>query len=171
MSKFRNYALAGAFGLAFIASAMQISFNDGKATPSVPKAIASADEIEQAIPEPVQQQSTTIADHQVAACKAAIALMNDRDVATFSGRSLDANTVHVEWRRPDDGKIWQARCRPVGDDGLRWAAFNAFGDGQQGRWRDEDTIEAKIEGDRLYVTLRQLGLSEKRADYNLTDLG
>lgn len=109
-------------------------------------------------------------DEQLAGCKAALALMNDRDVSIFSGHRLDRDTVHVKWRRPDDGKQWEARCQKAGGNSLRWAAYNAFGDGRQGRWRDEDTITTEVEGGQITVELTQLGLGSKRASYALSEL-
>lgn len=62
MSKFRNYALVGALGLAAVASAMQINFNDGKASEPAPKAIASLDEAEQpeSASESASERSTAV---------------------------------------------------------------------------------------------------------------
>lgn len=59
MSKFRNYALVGAFGLAVVASGMQITFNDGKDSPPTLKAIAIADEPERLVPEPGSEEAGT----------------------------------------------------------------------------------------------------------------
>jgi hypothetical protein len=110
-------------------------------------------------------------DAQIAGCKVALALMNDREVALFSGHRLDRDTVHVTWRSPDDGRLWEARCEKAGENGLRWAAYNAFGDGQQGRWRDEDTITTTVDGARIEVRLTQPGVGEKRASLDLNELG
>lgn len=107
---------------------------------------------------------------QIAACKIALALMNDRDVTTFSGESAGLHTVKVEWRSPDDGRRWQAVCEKTGKSSLRWAAYNAFGDGQQGRWRTEDTIRMKVNGDRITVTVKQPGWPEKSGSYHLDEL-
>lgn len=107
---------------------------------------------------------------QIAACKIALALMNDRDVTTFSGESAGLDTVQVEWRSPDDGRRWQAVCEKTGKSSLRWAAYNAFGDGQQGRWRTEDTIRMKVDGDRITVSVKQPGWPEKSGSYRLDEL-
>lgn len=117
-----------------------------------------------------ESETGSATDEQIAGCKAALALMNGRDVSIFAGRRLDRDTVHVEWRSPDDGKLWEARCAKAGNNALRWAAYNAFGDGQQGRWRNEDTIKTEVEGGRIVVRLTQPGLGEKRASYNLSEL-
>lgn len=114
--------------------------------------------------------SGSLADHIVAACKGTLALMNGRDVTTFSGRKIDDRTAHVSWRSPDDGKLWQARCEMIGTNRLRWAAYNAFGDGKQGRWRDEDAIEVRVDGDLLRINLKESGLSERRSNYALSEL-
>ncbi|WP_298336396.1 hypothetical protein [uncultured Erythrobacter sp.] len=60
MSKFRNYVLVGAFGLAAVASAMQITFNDGNASASASKAMASVNEVQQPEPAPIEQQTTQL---------------------------------------------------------------------------------------------------------------
>src|SRR3546814_6137623 len=68
-----------------------------------------------------------------------------------SDLKLGDGMIHVSYRRPDDGKRWEARCEMVGDNQLRWAAFNAFGDGQMGRWRSEDRIDISIADGKMKV--------------------
>src|SRR3546814_6116165 len=76
-----------------------------------------------------------------------------------SDLKLGDGMIHVSYRRPDDGKRWEARCEMVGDNQLRWAAFNAFGDGQMGRWRSEDRIDISIADGKMKVDVSQSGTS------------
>jgi hypothetical protein len=109
-------------------------------------------------------------DYPIESCKAAIALIMDRDPKSISGKKLANGLVHVSYKRPEDGKRWQARCELIDDDHIRWAAFDAFGDGQQGRWRDEDSIQASIEDGRLQINLDQSGVIQKHESYDLSAL-
>lgn len=132
---------------------------------------AGTDEVEtNAAPESMAQtEMLPIGEHSVAACRASLALMNGRDVNIVEGEAIDGGMVHVKWRSPD-GKRWQARCIMVDDHHMHWAAFDAFGRGEQGRWRTEDSLRAWIEGDRLFLRLEQMGVDAKTADYDLAEL-
>ncbi|HEY6815462.1 MAG TPA: hypothetical protein VI168_07985 [Croceibacterium sp.] len=131
-------------------------------------AVASAAPSEAAAP--ASDEPSEPFAYSVEACKGAIALMNDRDPTTFDGRKLPDGLVHVTWRSPDDGKRWQARCEMIDNDHLRWAAFDAFGDGQQGRWRSEDTIAVSVENGSLHIDLNQSGVIQKQESYALSGL-
>src|SRR3546814_1611190 len=48
--------------------------------------------------------------YPVQSCKAAIAVIMGRDPKTMNGRKLGDGMIHVSYRRPDDGKRWEARC-------------------------------------------------------------
>lgn len=153
--------------------------SEGKLTPQARSAASSTENSEISAPaEESQEMSPVVAAalkaspkaQQIAGCKIALALMNDRDVSTFSGESAGLNTVHVKWRSPDDGKLWEARCEKTGEGRLQWAAYNAFGDGEQGRWRTEDSIRMVVEGDRITVTVKQPGWPEKRDSRLLDEL-
>ncbi len=93
--------------------------------------------------------------YPIESCKAAIAVMNNVKPKIMKGEKLEENLYHVKYNRPSDGKLWQWRCKVVGDTKLQWAAFDAFGDGEQGRWRDEDEIVVGLKGDKLTVWLNQ----------------
>jgi hypothetical protein len=108
--------------------------------------------------------------HTVEACKGAIAIMMGRDPATMRGKLLEDGVAHVSYRRPDDNKLWQSRCEMIDTNHLRWAAFDAFGDGQQGRWRDEDKITVTIEGKQLKIEIAQDGMDAQTKSYPLSDL-
>lgn len=119
---------------------------------------------------PTSSVGAALPDHIVEACKASIALMNDRDPTTFTGHKIASGTAHVSWRSRDDNKRWQARCEAIDDNRLRWAAFNAFGDGKQGRWRSEDTIEVSVDNSSLRINLNQSGAIRKQKSYPLSAL-
>lgn len=109
--------------------------------------------------------------YAVEACKAAIAAINGRDPATMKGKKLADDLVHVSYIRPDDGKRWQSRCRIDDANHLTWAQFDAFGDGQQGRWRTEDTVEFSVEGKSLHVKVSTEGELMSDETYPLSKLG
>lgn len=109
--------------------------------------------------------------YAVEACKAAIAALNGRDPATMKGKKLADDLVHVSYIRPDDGKRWQSRCRIDDANHLTWAQFDAFGDGQQGRWRTEDTVEFSVEGKSLHVKVSTEGELISDETYPLSKLG
>ncbi|GAA0659468.1 hypothetical protein GCM10009102_04900 [Sphingomonas insulae] len=117
--------------------------------------------------------ATTVAattPYAVEACKAAIAALNGRDPATMKGKKLADDLVHVSYIRPDDGKRWQSRCRIDDANHLTWAQFDAFGDGQQGRWRTEDTVEFSVEGKSLHVKVSTEGELMSDETYPLSKL-
>lgn len=109
-------------------------------------------------------------DYPIESCKAAIALIMDRDPKSISGKKHTGGLVHVSYKRPEDGKRWQARCELIDNGHLRWAAFDAFGDGQQGRWRDEDSIQALVKDGQLQIDLDQSGVIKKQRSYALSEL-
>ncbi|HOB12843.1 MAG TPA: hypothetical protein PKN09_01215 [Novosphingobium sp.] len=111
-----------------------------------------------------------LASHVVEACKATMAVMNSRDATTFTGHLINDTTAHVSWVRPDDGKRWQARCEVIDENHIRWAAFDAFGDGKQGRWRDEDRIEVLVRDAAISISLEQSGLGERTETFPLSKL-
>src|SRR3546814_9677279 len=117
---------------------------------------------------PVAKSTDKLASaYPIESCKAAIALIMDRDPKIIQGRKLADGQVHVSYRRPDDGKKWEARCEMVDDSHLQWAAFNAFGDGQMGRWRTEDRIEIKVSDGQLQVDVDQSGVMKKNESFSI----
>ncbi|GAA0456635.1 MULTISPECIES: hypothetical protein [Sphingomonas] len=108
--------------------------------------------------------------YAIEACKAAVAALNGRDPATMKGKKLTDDLVHVSYIRPDDGKRWQSRCRIDDANHLTWAQFDAFGDGQQGRWRTEDTVGFSVEGKNLHVKVSTEGELMSDETYPLSKL-
>lgn len=126
-------------------------------------------------PEPAAPKApaTFAQKNPLAACQAAVAVMNSQSPRIIRGHITPDGLAHVEYRRPDDGKRWQWRCR-IEPDGkhLTWAAFDAFGDGTQGRWRTEDEIIVDVDDrnpKKIEAWLNQAG--EARSDsFDRTDL-
>lgn len=108
--------------------------------------------------------------YPVEACKAAIAAINGREPSTMKGSKIDGGLIHVSYVRPDDGKRWQSRCRIDDANHLTWAAFDAFGDGQQGRWRDEDTVEFTVSNQKMHITVSESGETISDDTYSMTEL-
>ena len=160
----------GIWGGITVVVAGLLAFDDG--TERSPEANASGLRLSpvsaEVVPDPVEQSQPFA--YPVEACKAAIALMNDRDPSSMQGSTMPDGLAHVTWRSPDDGKRWQARCEMIGNDKLRWAAFDAFGDGQQGRWRSEDSVKVSVSEGRLHVNLDQSGVVKKQESYQLSTL-
>ena len=119
---------------------------------------------------PAQQEAFSgPVKHQLEACKAAIAVIMGRDPKTMSGKMIDGDIAHISYVRQDDGKRWQNRCRADSPSKLTWAAFDAFGDGRQGRWRTEESISFDVKADRLTVTVDQFGEPQSET-FKLSDL-
>lgn len=81
-------------------------------------------------------------------CRAGIAAVFGRDPKTMSARSLPDDLTRVEYRRPDDNKLWKSDCRIDGDR-IVWRGVDAFGDNGPGRWRNgpaDEILTFKLEG-------------------------
>lgn len=171
MGKFAKILMLGTLAMIVgINMLAMIGSNEG-ADAAAPTAVAkeSAIDVSPAIsPSPTVRSPLT--ENLVAACKVSLALMNSRDPESFTGLKIDEVTVHVAWVRPDDGKRWQARCEVIDDTHIRWAAFDAFGDGTQGRWRDEDRIQVTIQDGSISISLDQSGVEMRSKVYPLSKL-
>lgn len=66
-------------------------------------------------------------------CRAAVAVQMGRSPSIIKVARNSANFVRVQYRRPDDGKIWKLDCRFEGNVVL-WRGVDASG---PGRWRDK----------------------------------
>jgi len=125
---------------------------------------------EVASPSPSRPTVAATTPYPVEACKAAIATIMGRNPSTMKGRKIEGGLIHVSYIRPDDGKRWQARCRINDANHLSWAQFDAFGDGQQGRWRDEDNIEFEVKGKSIHVRNSEGGELISEETYPLAKL-
>ncbi|UZK70767.1 hypothetical protein OKW76_07025 [Sphingomonas sp. S1-29] len=113
---------------------------------------------EPAVERVVELPDTFVTQNPLGACKALIAVVNGRDPGTMTAKKLEDNLFHVSYRRPDDGKRWQSRCQITPDgQSMQWAQFDAFDDGQQGRWRTEDVATYTVEGSSLTVSVDMMG--------------
>lgn len=84
---------------------------------------------------------------QARICRAAIGAVMGRDPRIIKVDKEDAGIVHVSYARPDDGTIWEQRCRLEGARVL-WAT-------RTGRWRDDpqdETITYAVNGQTLSIT-------------------
>jgi hypothetical protein len=88
------------------------------------------------------------ADERSMICRAGVAAVFGRDPKTMTVRDLGGDVTRVEYRRPDDHKVWKSDCR-IDDDRIVWRGVDAFGDNGPGRWRngpDDETLTFKIDG-------------------------
>lgn len=166
MSDVIKWALAGTFGSIVAITALQMVFKEDGGQ----RAVFVKQATDKTVIASTKADSSPLSSHLVQACKATLAVMNSHDAKIFKGYSFDDVTAHVSWVRPDDGKRWQARCEMVDDNHIRWAAFDAFGDGKQGRWRDEDSIEVTIKADAVVIELQQAGMELSQKSFKLREL-
>lgn len=88
------------------------------------------------------------ADQRSMICRAGIAAVFGREPKTMTARDLGDDVTRVEYRRPDDHKLWKSDCRIAGDR-IVWRGVDAFGDNGPGRWRDgpdDESLTFKIDG-------------------------
>lgn len=68
-------------------------------------------------------------------CKAGIAILMGRDPKTMTTTPQPDGLTRVQYRRPDDNKLWKTDCRIDGNRFL-WRGIDSFGNDGPGRWRD-----------------------------------
>lgn len=85
-------------------------------------------------------------------CRAAIATVMGRDPSVIRVIGSQSGIVDVRYTR-DDGTIWTNRCR-VEAGRVTWAAVE---NNRPGRWRTEDSITYRIEGDEITITESMMG--------------
>ncbi len=73
-------------------------------------------------------------------CKAGIAIMMGRDPKTMTATPQGGGLTRIQYRRPDDNKVWKTDCRIDGDR-FMWRGVDSFGDDGPGRWRDSPEDE------------------------------
>lgn len=61
-------------------------------------------------------------------CRATIGAEMGRDPAIIKVLKTEQGIIHVGYKRPDDGTVWNQRCRLDGEK-ITWAT-------ETGRWRD-----------------------------------
>ncbi len=95
----------------------------------------------------VQRETVVIADADKGrACRAIIAGLNGRDPGIIRVISSEGDQYRVRYTR-DDGTVWTNDCI-VGNGTAQWRMVE---NGQPGRWRNEDTINFTIEGEKIDV--------------------
>lgn len=88
------------------------------------------------------------ADQRSMICRAGIAAVFGRDPKAMTVRDLGGDVTRVEYRRPDDHKLWKSDCR-IDADRIVWRGVDAFGGNGPGRWRDgpdDESLTFKIDG-------------------------
>lgn len=68
-------------------------------------------------------------------CRAGIAAVMGRDPKTMKASKTSDDIIRIQYRRPDDGKLWKSECKLVGDR-IVWRGVDSFGNDGPGRWRD-----------------------------------
>jgi hypothetical protein len=66
-------------------------------------------------------------------CRATIGAVMGRDPRIIKVSSVDLGIIHVSYLRPDDGTLWEQRCRIDGQK-VVWAT-------KSGRWREDPMDE------------------------------
>lgn len=86
-------------------------------------------------------------------CRAGIAKVMGRDPATMKATDKGKGITAIQYRRPDDNKLWKSECRLEGDR-IIWRGVDSFGNDGPGRWRDlpeDGTLTFALEGKRVTV--------------------
>jgi hypothetical protein len=101
-------------------------------------------------PESKAAQAANFDQQQI--CRATIGAVMGRDPKIIKVSSVDSGIVHVSYSRPDDGTLWEQRCRFEGQKVI-WAT-------KAGRWRELPVDEVIT----YSVTGASLTISQKFAD-------
>lgn len=80
------------------------------------------------------------------ACRAIIASLNGRQPDIIRVISHEGDQYRVRYTR-DDGTVWTNDCI-VGNGNAQWRMVE---NGQPGRWRNEDTINFTVDGEKIDV--------------------
>lgn len=87
-------------------------------------------------------------------CKAGIAILMGRDPKTMTATPQGGGLTRIQYRRPDDNKLWKTDCRIDGSR-FMWRGVDSFGDDGPGRWRDsadDEVITFAINGKKVTMT-------------------
>jgi hypothetical protein len=85
-------------------------------------------------------------------CRAAIGAVMGRDPKIIKVTKIDSGIIHMSYSRPDDGTIWEQRCR-IEDQKVIWAT-------KSGRWREHPLDEVITHA----VTRTSVTISQKFTD-------
>ncbi len=87
-------------------------------------------------------------------CKAGIAIMMGRDPKTMTAKPQGGGVTRIQYRRPDDNKLWKMDCRIDGNR-FMWRGVDSFGNDGPGRWRnspEDEVINFSISGKVITMT-------------------
>jgi len=87
-------------------------------------------------------------------CRAGIAKVMGRDPKTMKATDKGQGITAVQYRRPDDNKLWKSECKLEGNR-IVWRGVDSFGNDGPGRWRDrpdDGTLTFDVKGKRITVT-------------------
>ncbi len=147
--------LVGAFLLGFSSLAViaTIAINTRSPSPT-PTSVQAAAATETALPAPPLPTATYTAAQRAVICRAAIAKMMGHDLGIMNGKPRPGGLVRVQYRRPDDNKLWQSDCRLIGNQ-IIWRGVNSFNNRRIERWRDrpeDGTLKFSRLGKTLIIT-------------------
>jgi len=98
-------------------------------------------------------------------CRAAIGAIMARDPYIISTDYVEGKVVYTSYHRPDDGTLWQNKCKLEGHTVL-WGRAS-------GRWRlhpDDPKISFRVKGDTLSITERFTSGSRRTKRYTYSQL-
>lgn len=84
-------------------------------------------------------------------CRARIAAVMGRDPKTMKATKAADDLIRIQYRRPDDGKLWKSECKLVGNR-IVWRGVDSFGNDGPGRWRDgpdDEALTFEIDGNTV----------------------
>jgi hypothetical protein len=87
-------------------------------------------------------------------CRAGIAAEFGRSPKIMKASEVEEGLTRVEYRRPDDDKLWKSDCRIEGNR-IVWRTVDAFSGSGPGRWRtsaEDDVLTFTIEGKSVTTT-------------------
>lgn len=100
-------------------------------------------------------------------CRATISMIMGRPISIIRVDSLSARLAHVSYTRPDDGGLWQQKCKTDGNH-VVWGA-------PDGRWRDMYDWEERMifsfkeQGERLVINQRHPDGSGQTQEFHWTE--
>ena len=98
-------------------------------------------------------------------CRAAIGALMGRDPNIIKVSKVESGIVHVRYSRPDDGTVWEQRCRIEGQK-IVWAT-------ESGRWREhpmDEVITYAVAGTSVTIGQRYTDGSTVTKSYKAAEL-
>nr|WP_052814195.1 hypothetical protein [Sphingomonas melonis] len=122
--------ILGIIGITFLATTR--CSQPTEVVPSVTTAESTA--VPDMLASPMPTKPLTFAERSMI-CRAGIAAVMGRDPKTMKASKTSDDIIRIQYRRPDDGKLWKSECKLVGDR-IVWRGVDSFGNDGPGRWRD-----------------------------------